>query len=417
MNYLKFIGTIEAMNPEPEKIILEYAKNSWPNFCITKENLNHPTTELVTEFYKNFLFDYYEKIQCWAGPYYNLEELRTVEHLEPEEDLFLKMRQIMGMFNHRFRLCDLYEPTSVPTKNFFLLCCHLLMFTDVITDDVERIGNTVLKTKEDTNFLLNEHEELLIKTNEKATKRSDLMDYLDKNCKKLELKKSAYEQMKDLKDQKEKIYGDKKKQIELFQKEIRKGQFELDNLETREKELTEQTVTDTEYNFLKTMINNLEVEISSLGTDDIDMEDILLHENDVLLHYRDCQKRVPNTTDFASDIINRLTEIEDALKIEQINNDKLINNKYNALSLYKRQQEKRNSELSDYYENLMKQLCLLKEEKVGVQTIQFCSKNIAKLEDQMVQLKENFAKEYIKISEIYEAVKNYYKSVLLDLEE
>lgn len=425
--------------PDEWDHVLGLINDSWPYLQITKKDLLRPTSSMVVNVYNNFVMEFEEKAQFLAGPYCYTTEPN--ENLDAEERLFYRIYHIFDTFEknmsnqHMIMLSDIYDPVPIRTKNFFKICSHLVSFVENILEESEALAGNVIKMKVNSNLLENEREKVLSEIDLRATRKTELLEEKEILNQELSKIKGSHEEVKNNMQLKEISYSKKKKEIELLRQQLQLEEQELNRLENKEKELSEQVITESEYINLKHIIEACEIEFKSLGNDQVGMDDLLVHENDELLHFQDIRKRVPEDEDFDLEIVKTVIEHEEELKDIQIENEKLINNIVNPLEVVKTQSEITLEEIKQQvvkenqeYQNMLKkigedelaiceQIIKLRDKykinsNQNTKTVQRLENEIEKLNADRSALRFIFQSEYIKIAEADAKVKEYFKHLL-----
>lgn len=403
-------------------------------FQITKNDLLHPSSSLVVKFYTAFIMEFQENVQLIAGPYYTSVEFN--DHLEIEDRLFQTMHFIFSTENlMKFMLSDIYQPAPIRTKNVLKICCHLLSFMESLVEEGEKLGSNLFKMKADLNEFEAEHEKILSEINEKATKKSELLETKEKLLVELCETRKIHEEMKDFMEQKEIVYLKKKKDIELLKQQMLQEEQELERMENTEKELSEQSTSEDEYNNLLNIVENLKHQYKLFDSEKDNMEYMLDHENNDLLHFQDCRKRVPDTEDFDLEVVKSVIELGEDLKDLQLENEKIINDNRNPLKLVRTQNKKKVLQIKQHIEQLSNNFhdllnnkmkdeeeCTNKINKMKGEikgdsryitgVIKTLVQEISQLETDLNDIKKTFYSEYVKIAEADAAVKGYFKKVL-----
>ncbi|XP_023022870.2 uncharacterized protein [Leptinotarsa decemlineata] len=408
------------MNTDDAEYILSHMRG-FPQFQISKEDILRPTPEIVFRFYSKFISEFHERATFIAGTSLNLLDTDS-ESGDPEERLFQKMSQMSTLFEKagmKFLHGDIYEPTVVRTKNLFKICIHFLSFVEQILEETERLGSDICKKKGDSVRMEEDHQNLMSNINEAATKKAELLESVNKLNDDLKCITSLQEEYMELKAKKDKSNDDKRKQIEMMKRELQKEEYDFERLELQEKKFIEQTITESEHKTLLQMLDNLENEIKSLSNDDVNMADILLHENSILEHYQACIKRLPDVSEFNVEVVKNFITNEELLNDLEVNTEKLHDTKLTTVSQSKFQKDKLLKE-TEYLlskrqveyesckmvflkniEELLLQVKQFKEEleakyQKSIKSISSYMNNIEKLKSDLEKIRNSFCDEYIK---------------------
>ncbi|KAG5898411.1 hypothetical protein JTB14_030389 [Gonioctena quinquepunctata] len=409
------------MNVGEIENILSFFRDYLPEFPITKENLLRPTPELVFKFYSKFISEYHERASFLVGTSVSVLETDS-DAADTEERLLQKLTQRSKLFEKgmRFLHGDIYEPTVVRTKNLFKICVHFLAYTEHILDDTERLGTDIIKMRENTMRIKEEMEQLTMGINESARKKAEAIErnkQLTDELKVLMRQKEEYEAFSEEEERRE---MEKCKQIEAKKQKLEKLELSYKRLELQEKDYAEQTITESEYENLLQMVEDLEVEIKTLGNDDIDMADILSLENNTLEHYQACIKRLPDISEFDIERVKKLITCEEQLSNMEVDNEKLVKTKLPSLVQSRNQKEKLLKEcvqslakaeidykanrisFKENLEELTQRLRCYKDEldskiRCSNKNISCHTDGINKLKSDLQRLRECFCQEYVKV--------------------
>lgn len=418
--------------------LLQEMKEIWPKLVISKENILRPTQEVVCRFYSNFMHDCNEKIAYLTGVSMSFDS--TIAHYEPEEQLFVQLSRFMEKINgFKFTLADIYQPISIRTKNFFKLCTHFMTYTETLQNVTDVLGNTVFSTKEDTAKLLLEQQALIDENNENAKKKAELIETKSLLEHELQSTRNSYKEMKALKAAKVKIYAEKRKQIENLKYELQNEEYNLKRLETVEKDLLEQRITEREHHNILHTIETLKSECEMLDSYEIDIGDGLVHENKVLQHSADCI-RILNQCSFNVDNLRKLIHKEDELKATSNSLEKLLITKSNLIKQKSVGNEQKLMALKEQFSNLQSEYKILKEtysdnvnkfsqeldrlkdsleDKSNNYTkiILEYKEEIEELEQNLNKMRNAFTTEYVRVSQVEKVVVDRFKEMLLKFKE
>lgn len=413
-------------------------KNCWPKFVITKEALSQPTQELVVQFYSNVIEDHKKKVALLTGSSITFDY--NFMDYEPEEQLFLQISRLLGKIsNLKFTLGDIYQPTPIRTKNFFKVCIHFVAFTDGLQHEAEILGNEVLKTKEDTEKLSLERQELIEEINENAKSKAELSEKNNLLDQELKSTRASYKEMNSLKASKEKLYAEKRNQIENLNRDLQNEEYELKRLENIQKDLLEQRITERDHQNIVNTIEALKSESEMLDNDDINIDDGLVHENKVLQHSADCI-RMLNKCEFNVENVKQLVHKEEELKVILNTVDQLTATKLNPARQQKLETEQKLVALKEKVLNLQSQFKIVENNytsnitqfseefnkvKIHIQNessnntniILNYKQDIEKLEQDMDRMRKAFTTEYVRVSKVEKVVIDKFKEMLMKFKE
>ncbi|KAJ8976921.1 hypothetical protein NQ317_005093 [Molorchus minor] len=412
--------------------LLSQIKDYWPQFQITKENLLRPTKEMAFRFYSSFVSECYEKIAQITGcpPF---DEFGSADHT-PEDHLFLQLCRLREAINCPFTLIDIYQPTPKRTKHFFNICIHFLIFLNHLESEAISLGSQMYEIKEYMGSLSKEIEELNQEINKYAKVIVDMTDIRENTLKpELAALQKTWKDLKLLKSGKEKVYAEKKSQIEKLKLEISNEEYDLNRLEVLKKEFQTERTTKEEHQTILQTLEYLKSESEYLDNDDVYMNDRLIMDNEKFKNRADCL-RLLSKYNFNIQSVKDLTKKEEQFKTI-LNSVDLLKIKINSLKQQSFETDKNTLEAREslsklqgkyreskelYVSNIDK---LKQEQATIVKTIHDQSENnaktilsyeedIAKLKEELDKLRKTFMEGYIRLSKKEASVLDRFKNAL-----
>ncbi|XP_049820470.1 early endosome antigen 1 [Aethina tumida] len=279
--------------------LVQLIKSELPNFTITKEKLLHPTSQLVTQFYSEFIASITQFIvQLGSEELTGFNDDPDLNEFPPEIVVYAKVSKIFSLYEahghdskNKFTLYDIYNPQPKRFKTFCQVCVHCLMFFRNFVNN-SNICRELLEIEKETESLHEQREQKLQEINKNAQL---IVELEDQEQELLDQKKSVeqtYEEMLDTKKAREMHYEMKQNEIENLTQETDCLAAELDEIRKSHSLLQSQITTQSEYDNLLSILNRLKEEARDLEGYNENIGEGLESENNVLKHLEVCKSLV-----------------------------------------------------------------------------------------------------------------------------